>query len=236
MKVRSIASRRTILLVWLALTALAVQASITGDAAQHELVLVDPAWPLASSWERRDFGEPTGYRVVEDVGRAAIEATGTGTAAGLVRAVRFEVRSFPFLEWSWRVDRVPEHADLRSDRADDVGASLSLVFESSGLLDMAPWTLTYAWAAASTPSGLIVASPRHPRTMRTIVLRSDPGDLGTWVSERRDIVEDYRAAFGEDPPAEVRAVALWSDSDQTRDAVLAYYGLVRAVSPGDPEP
>jgi hypothetical protein len=46
---------------------------------------------------------------------------------------------------------------------------------------------------------------------------------GTWVSEERNIREDYRRFFGEEPPR-VGAVAVMTDTDDTGDEVTAWYG------------
>ena len=82
----------------------------------------------------------------------------------------------------------------------------------------------YAWTSPATPEGSVVLSPHHNGSMRVIVVRSGQEDSSAWVHERRDIVKDFRLAFGRDPPSFVEGVAIWSDSDQTQDVVNAYYG------------
>lgn len=43
-----------------------------------------------------------------------------------------------------------------------------------------------------------------------------------WVWEEADILSDYRAAFGEDPPRYAR-VAIMSDSDNTGERATAHF-------------
>ena len=109
------------------LTLLALVAGAAG-AAQHQLVLVDPVVPIGGSWSEMKFGMPTRYRLSTVEGVSAIEARGRGTASGLIRDARFRVRDYPRLEWSWRVDRLPSDADIKTKAGDDVGASLFLIF------------------------------------------------------------------------------------------------------------
>ena len=53
--------------------------------------------------------------------------------------------------------------------------------------------------------------------------RSGDGDAGRWVRERRNVLQDYRAAFvGKPPPA--NAVAIMTDTDNTGGEATAYYG------------
>ena len=46
---------------------------------------------------------------------------------------------------------------------------------------------------------------------------------GTWRTERRNIYEDYREAFGEEPPP-ISGVAIMTDPDNTGERTTAYYG------------
>ncbi|MGH6933366.1 MAG: DUF3047 domain-containing protein, partial [Dongiaceae bacterium] len=51
-----------------------------------------------------------------------------------------------------------------------------------------------------------------------------------WVSEERDVVDDFRRAYGREPPLEVRVIALFTDNDQTGQPVESYYGAIRALT------
>jgi hypothetical protein len=56
-----------------------------------------------------------------------------------------------------------------------------------------------------------------------LVVESGTADLNQWRSERRNIFEDYRRAFGEDPPM-ITGVAIMTDSDNTGESATAWYG------------
>lgn len=62
-----------------------------------------------------------------------------------------------------------------------------------------------------------------------IVVRSGEERLGRWLRERRNVMDDFRRAFGREPPEAVEVVAVFTDNDQTREAVEADYGAVRAL-------
>ena len=53
-----------------------------------------------------------------------------------------------------------------------------------------------------------------------LALQSGNGNSGEWVAERRNLVDDCRRLFGEEPPDEA-LVAVMTDSDQTQEAVQA---------------
>jgi len=47
--------------------------------------------------------------------------------------------------------------------------------------------------------------------------------INQWVNEERNVYEDYRKAFGEEPPM-VSGVAIMTDTDNTGESAIAYYG------------
>ncbi len=56
-----------------------------------------------------------------------------------------------------------------------------------------------------------------------LAVRSGENEAGQWVSEKRNIRDDFKALFGEDI-TEIHAVAIMSDSDNTGQSATAYYG------------
>ena len=81
----------------------------------------------------------------------------------------------------------------------------------------------YVWDAAG-PAGRSFPNPYTPR-VRTIVVEGGRARLGQWLAYERDIVADYRAAFGEDPPP-ISGVAIMTDADNTGDRASAWFGDV----------
>ncbi|HEY6864607.1 MAG TPA: DUF3047 domain-containing protein, partial [Burkholderiales bacterium] len=51
----------------------------------------------------------------------------------------------------------------------------------------------------------------------------DSGSVGEWREFRRNIVEDYRRAFGEDP-WDIVAVGVMSDTDNSHAQARTLYG------------
>jgi hypothetical protein len=58
-----------------------------------------------------------------------------------------------------------------------------------------------------------------------IVVESGPVHLNQWRSVRRDIVADFRRAFGDDPPR-ISGIAVMTDTDNTAASATAWYGDV----------
>ena len=108
----------------------------------------------------------------------------------------------------------PERLDF------DQRAKLRLVKAITG--DALPFAiLMYVWAN-EVPVGTVLPSPHFDR-IRLIVVEQGEAHLGQWREYRRDIVADYRRAFGEEP-GDIVSVGVLTDADNTRHVAHAYYG------------
>jgi hypothetical protein len=65
--------------------------------------------------------------------------------------------------------------------------------------------------------------------VRVVVAQSGADALGRWVEIERNVAEDYLAAFGESPPP-VIGIAIATDTDNTGERAVAYYGDAEFLS------
>jgi hypothetical protein len=213
--------------------AIILTAPPSSTRADAPLLLADPTLPLEQAWTHRSFGAATRYESVMLDGVSAIRAIGRKSASGLYRETPYRVGDRPWLEWTWRVDQLQETADIRVKTREDFAAAIFLIFGRPSMTNREVPTLAYVWTSGHLSLGAVVASPNRPGSVRSIVVRSGAAGLGQWIRERRNVFEDFRRAFGQEPPDPVEIVALFTDNDQTGEPVEAYYGKMRAV-PGDP--
>ena len=191
-------------------------------AAGEVRVIDDFEHGLAPGWSVKSFHGETSYTVVEQDGNHVLAADSRGTASGLVYKIEYQPSRWPILAWRWKVEKVLAAGDAHSKAGDDYPARLYVVFPGW----LFPWTksLSYIWAN-KLPKGSIVPNPFTGHAMM-IAVESGAAKAGRWVEERRNIVEDYRRAFGGEPP-EVGAIALMTDTDNTGSAVRAWYDDIR---------
>lgn len=143
------------------------------------------------------------------------------------------------IDFSWKVDGLPEGAKLSESDREDSPVRVLLSFdgdrgtwsarnhrlsEMSRLLtgEELPYaTLMYVWSNHDAPETVVV-NPRTDR-IRKVVVESGAAQVGHWRKYRRDIRADFVRAFGEEP-GPLRAVALMTDTDNTRTRLRAWYG------------
>jgi hypothetical protein len=188
----------------------------------------------------------TVYRWGHKDGRAAIEARSERSASMWRRRLEMAPGSYGDVGFAWWVPELIPGAD--PSRVDSEDSPVRVLFGFAGdharlpartraMFELAealtgerpPYaTLMYIWVA-DAPIGTVIVNPRSDR-IRKIVVDSGVGGLRRWLDHRRNLVEDYRRAFGEEPGPLV-SVAVMTDSDNTRSRAEAWYGPVEFLSP-----
>ncbi len=188
------------------------------------------------------FKKPTEYRLVPLEGTVALRAVADASASGLRFDTVADPREFPWLTWRWKVPALNGRADNTLSHVEDSPARVVVIFEGGrerlpeaeqinydlakamGGNELPYATIMYIWENR-LPEGAIITHHFSTR-IKMIVAGSGHENLGEWHEERVNLLEDYRRAFGEEPPR-VRAVGVMSDSDNTGERTVAYYGDIR---------
>ena len=190
---------------------------------------------------------PTRYRIAEVEGEGALEALGSEGGSGVWRELRVDPHRTPFLEWRWRVPApAPGEPPLAVTSRKSPMARLSLAFhgdtskldfEDRTKLRLAnvltvhglPYaTLLYVWMVG-VPVGTVLRSP-HTDRVRLLVVESGTQRAGEWVSIRRNVVEDFRRAYGE-APGDIVGVGLMTDFGDDGSPRRTYYGDITLRAP-----
>jgi hypothetical protein len=191
----------------------------------------------------------TDYSLVKDGDSIVVKAISHQSASGLARTVAINPAEYPIIEWRWKVDNVLQKGDVRSKDGDDYPARIYITFafdaDKAGYLerlehaaarlifgDDVPYrAISYVWGSNS-PAGTMIANSYTDRVMMFVV-QSGNDKLRQWVPERRNVYEDYLKAFGEEPTT-ISGVAIMTDTDNTRESAIAWYGdIVFTVQYGD---
>ena len=171
-------------------------------------------------WVPKVFAGETRYTLEPEDGRLALRAKSRAGASGLYRELRVDLAKTPILNWSWKVGNVLSGNDERSRQGDDYPARVYVVF-SGGLAFWRTRAINYVWSGHQ-PVGSTWANA-FTGNARMIAVRSGPGRVGEWLTERRDVRADYIRQFGREPgPA--AAVAIMTDTDNTGGSATAWYG------------
>ena len=181
----------------------------------------------------------TRYSLVDDGGTTVIKAEANASAAGLIRSIKVNLAEFPTLTWRWKISNLYKNSDIHSKQGDDYPARVYVMFdyplEKLSFIDriklriaralhdpnLPSATICYVWDNTA-PAGTIVASS-YTSLVRMIVVESGASRVNQWLAPERDVAADFKAAFGDAAPPVV-AVAIATDSDNTGESAVAFYG------------
>ena len=187
--------------------------------------------------------KPTAYQLVSDGSAVVVKATSEAAASGLTKEVKIDPSIFPVVQWRWKVENLLVRSDVTRKSGDDYPARLYITFEydsdkvsfgrklkynaGRALFGEIPIAaLNYIWDT-KTPLGTVVDNA-YTDFAKMIVVESGPAKVGVWVEESRNVYQDYKQAFGEDPSF-INGVAIMTDTDNTKERAVAYYGDIRFV-------
>lgn len=191
---------------------------------QGGMVLDDYENGLNEKWETKSFEGNTRYTVTNLDGKRCIHAKSNSSASGLFYKIEYDAKKYPYLSWSWKIKGTVQKGDARKKAGDDYAARVYVVFQSTFFWNTK--ALNYIWANR-LPKGEKLPNP-FTENAAMIAVESGAEKKGTWVNETRNIYEDYKEFFGE-PPGRVGAIAIMTDTDNTKEQAEAWYGKIRIL-------
>ncbi|MBI4487581.1 MAG: DUF3047 domain-containing protein [Deltaproteobacteria bacterium] len=199
---------------------------------------------LPRGWKPLTFpkiSRHTTYKVEGEAGRFWVKAESDASASALVREVQIDPRVYPILRWRWKVENIIQKGDERKKEGDDYAARIYVNFlydpQKASLWERTRYGLWYAiygsyppkaalnyiWAN-KLPQGKVIDNAYTSRA-KMVAIETGSEKIGAWVREERNIYRDYIGFFGEEPP-QVIGVAIMTDTDNTGEKAVAYYGEI----------
>jgi hypothetical protein len=171
-------------------------------------------------WQEKSFKGNTSYQFLEDNGKTILRAESKAAASGLFYEKKIDLTKTPILNWQWKIDNTIKNVNEKTKQGDDYPARVYVIF-SGGLFFWQTRAINYVWSN-NQKSGSIW---KNAFTDNARMIAVQAGDLqtGKWISEKRDIRQDYKNLFGEDIET-VDAVAIMTDTDNNGSYAAASYG------------
>jgi DUF3047 family protein len=191
------------------------------------------------NWARQELGArgiPAGWRpyetigghpaydftVVENEGHRCLQLRSRGDHSTIARRLRISLKATPVLEWSWKLVQFPARADVRRKDRSDLSGHLFVVWPRQPAMFRSR-LIGYVWDEHIAADS--IEPSRKTGTVTFVVVRSGTAEASTWVTERRNVAEDYRRIYGEEPE-DAGAVALSIDTNDTRSSAEAFFGAI----------
>jgi hypothetical protein len=171
-----------------------------------------------AGWQLKEKSGKADFAVVRDGDITAARFRSSDTSFSLQKEVNVDLKQFPMLTWKWKVTKLPTGGDFRKSKTDDQAAQLFVAFSKTK-------AIVYIWDTTA-PAGLMEdTSPVPFMTVKVVVMRSGPAEMGKWINETRNVYNDYKKLYGSEPPA-VNGIRLQTNSQHTGTSGEGYFADV----------
>jgi Protein of unknown function (DUF3047) len=207
-----------------------------------------PGAPLPPEWRKwvmSRFASLSQYQLVEDDGRTVLKGVAQkDSASGLLHPIDLDPRERPIFSWRWKVMDLAPSAAAPDDSPVRVMVSFEgdhskIPFSERVFYDQfrlftgqqLPYAgVMYVWGSKTPRGG--VAPNKYTSRIKMIAVESGRERLGQWLEETRNVKDDYRRLFGEEP-GRVVSVGLMTEADGSDRALEAYYGDIVFRAPNE---
>jgi hypothetical protein len=180
---------------------------------------------IPPGWQGQKWGSPAyDLTVVENDGHRVLHLVSKNEGSTIGKDIKGKVnlKDTPILEWRWKVMTLPVNADSRRTETDDQAAQIYVAWPRFPEA-LRSRIIGYIWDTTA-PVGTIVKSEKTG-TITYVVVRSGTADLGKWITEHRNVAEDFRKIYGEaaDNPG---GMSVSIDSNDTHSSAESFIGTI----------
>ena len=209
---------------------LLVAAALSAAPAQDNkgsLVVGDFSLPpgdsgLPSPWKSVNRAGKPDFSLLREGDLATLVVRSHKASFGFQRETKVKVDDYPFISWKWKATKLPAGGDYRHAGTDDQAAQIYVAFSKTRIIE-------YIWDTSEKEGSSGDAAGLPPFvSIKVLVLRSGPADVGKWLTERRNLREDYERLFGKPTgPLVAEGVQLQINSQHTgTEAAAAFADIV----------
>jgi hypothetical protein len=221
------------------LTALAGGGTVRADDGVPPAAIREP-FDTLEAWRPLTFPKierHSRYAIESDGENRVLRAEADASASAIVHTVRFEVHRFPEIRWRWKIEKTLVKGDAKTKAGDDYPIRVYVIFAydprqaslgqriqygaAKAIYGQYPphSSLNYIWANREHPEAILPNA--YTDRAQMFPLQQGGARAGQWIEERRNILMDYRQAFGTEAP-QTATVAIMADTDDTGEHVSAW--------------
>ncbi|HOJ52217.1 MAG TPA: DUF3047 domain-containing protein [Syntrophales bacterium] len=188
-------------------------------------------------------GVPEGWSIVRKAGTPKIKVMKVGdvyffhlesdarSGFGIERPINVDIREYRYINWTWRAMRLPEGGDIRRPGADDQALQIYIALSPLGFPQkLNTPVLTYLWDNEAPKGTVVKSSSPLTKYVRYLIVRNGDDELGRWITEKRNIYEDYKALFRDvkngEPPGPTQGIRIYINSQHTGSSAEGYIGNI----------
>ena len=167
----------------------------------------------------RGSNEKTTYSLGMNENGSFLRAEAKGTASGLGKKVKIDLRKTPFINITWKIEKDLKGIDERSKKGHDYAARVFVV-KKTGLTPLSNKAVNYVFSSNNSTNEFW----RSPYTKSSIdyVLSTTKENLNEWVTVKANVKEHFKKLHDLNVD-ELTGLAIMTDTDQTNIKAISYY-------------
>lgn len=209
--------------------------------SQEEDVIIYEDFSSLEKWAPYEFPKIKEHSIytIED---SILKTESNASASAIIHRKEFNVYEYPNITWRWKIDNLLQKGNAKSKEGDDYPIRIYVVFKydpkeasigkrikykSAKLLygTFPPdSSLNYIWANKIHEEDIL--SNTFTSAAQMILLQKGDENIGRWMTEEVNILEDYKKAFGKKPP-KTASVIIMNDSDNTKESATSYVDYIK---------
>ena len=205
-------------------------------AAQGNTVVVEdwskqPAGKtgIPNGWQGQNWGSPKyDFRVVPEGSSNVLHMKSQDDGSTINKEIKVDVKQFPVLHWRWKAVVLPKGGDSRHKETDDQACQIYVTFPRFPKL-VRSRVIGYVWDSTA-PAGTITPSEKAS-TITYVIVRSGAAEAGKWIAESRNVLEDYKKIYGQEPGELAEAISVSIDSNDVHDRAECFMGEIAFRKP-----
>jgi hypothetical protein len=206
------------LLLGVVSTARAREPIVFGFAGTPGADGVPPPWKFKRWSPVMGFGSfEASARIAQNDGKPVLCVKSVDSGFVVMVERKTEVGGLREVSWSWRAETLPKGGSFKARDTNDQALQVLFAFEGGKVV-------SYVWDTTgpvdATGSGL-----SWENDVQVIVLEAGASKLGQWVTERRNLHDDFRKLFGTEPSA-LKGVGVQSNSQHTQSSGAGCVGPI----------
>jgi hypothetical protein len=171
------------------------------------------------NWKLREFKGTAQYKLVASP-KPCITLISSQTSFSFSKELFIDLSKYPYLNFEWNVELLPEKGDLRFKELDDQAAQIYVILPFFPEL-VNYKAIGYVWDTNALPG---VYQSKKFKNIKYVVIRSGTQGLNQWHIEKRNIYEDFKKIWGITPKKQKVVVTISIDSDDTKSFAKASFG------------
>ncbi len=192
--------------------------TITSDTLEQG---APPGWEL-----KKSKGTPNLAIEKTDFGYALHLKSDSSTSYGIAKELKMSKGEYPFLNWKWKVNKLPVGGDVRKSDTDDQAIQIYIAFEETGWPAKVNTPLIgYIWDNEGPKGTTVTSTQPLAGKVRYIVVRDKTDTLGEWYTEKRNVFDDYKTLFPDidgGTPRDIKGISVYINSQHTKSEAESY--------------